>query len=355
MKPNPEAESSATLTVAAKDRILVLAPHPDDESVATAGLLMAARRVGAAVRLICMTDGDNNPWAQRGFERRLWIGARDRARFAAIRREETQAALAVLGVSGDEVGFLALPDQGVTGLLLRSSSRITSAVRAEIAAFAPTLMVLPSRTDLHPDHSATAVVAELALESSPAPGPAPQLLRYLVHNSGVRRTRVVPVRLVLDAASQTRKHQAIACHGSQLFWRRSFLFSFAAATEPYFDEEPAVLHPIGELTARGESFTVAIRSRHLARAFGRHSLALVGSDLAGHAFSWLVALPALRGPAPLRDACDGSVVAVGSFEGRPSHGHLVIPRSVLPRFGPLFAKLEHSFGFFDEAGWNRLR
>lgn len=355
MTGNPETESSTALTVAPDDRLLVLAPHPDDESVATGGLLIAARRAGAAVRLIFMTDGDNNPWAQRGFEWRLWIGARDRARFAAIRREEIQAALIVLGISSDDIVFLALPDQGVTGLLLRSSPRVTSAVRAEIAAFAPTLVVLPSRHDLHPDHSATAVVAELALGRVPAVDPAPRILRYLVHNPGVRRSGAAPLRLALDAVSRERKHRAIACHHSQLFWRRSFLYSFATSAEPYFDEEPAVPHPVGGLTACGEFFTVAIRSQHLARAFGRRSLAFAGSDEAGNEFRWLVVLPAIRGRAPVCDARDGSVLAIGSFEGRPSHGYIVIPQAVVPRSGPLFAKLEHSFGFFDEAGWTRLR
>ena len=52
------------------DRLLVLAPHPDDESLAIGGLLRLARAVGASVRVIYLTSGENNPWAQRACERR---------------------------------------------------------------------------------------------------------------------------------------------------------------------------------------------------------------------------------------------------------------------------------------------
>jgi N-acetyl-1-D-myo-inositol-2-amino-2-deoxy-alpha-D-glucopyranoside deacetylase len=56
---------SNSLALAGSDRLLILAPHPDDESIATGGLIQVARGVGAAVRVIVLTDGDNNPWPQR--------------------------------------------------------------------------------------------------------------------------------------------------------------------------------------------------------------------------------------------------------------------------------------------------
>ncbi|TMQ65865.1 MAG: hypothetical protein E6K78_07050, partial [Candidatus Eisenbacteria bacterium] len=48
----------------ANDRVMVIAPHPDDESLACAGLLQASARAAARVRVVFLTDGDNNPWAQ---------------------------------------------------------------------------------------------------------------------------------------------------------------------------------------------------------------------------------------------------------------------------------------------------
>ena len=60
-------------------RILILAPHPDDESLGTGGLIQQALAAGAALRVLFITDGDNNPWPQRFIERRWFINAPERA------------------------------------------------------------------------------------------------------------------------------------------------------------------------------------------------------------------------------------------------------------------------------------
>jgi hypothetical protein len=63
-----------------KDRLLVLAPHPDDESLATGGLIQRATRQGLPVKVVFLTNGQNNPWAQRIVERRWRIGPADQRR-----------------------------------------------------------------------------------------------------------------------------------------------------------------------------------------------------------------------------------------------------------------------------------
>src|SRR5207249_248864 len=62
------------------DRVLLIAPHPDDETLAAGGLLQRVLAAGARLRVLFVTDGENNPWAQRATERRWRIGARDRER-----------------------------------------------------------------------------------------------------------------------------------------------------------------------------------------------------------------------------------------------------------------------------------
>src|SRR5205809_8147276 len=67
-------------------RLLVLAPHPDDEVLGAAGMIDAAVRRGAAVRVVVATDGEAGPdksGAGNELPRR--------------RREETRHALADLG------------------------------------------------------------------------------------------------------------------------------------------------------------------------------------------------------------------------------------------------------------------
>ncbi|MEP0772861.1 MAG: PIG-L family deacetylase, partial [Acidobacteriota bacterium] len=213
------------------DRVLVLAPHPDDESIGAGGLLLAARRAGAAVRVVFFTSGENNPWAQRAFERRLILTTRARMAFAGHREGEALAALAALGVEPRSVVFLRLPDQGLTHLLLRDPAGVCHRLVQELAGFAPTILVAPSAADLHPDHSAAAVLTQLALLSQGGMPPAPTALAFLVHNPGGRRR--LPAGLAMPPADVVRKRAAILCHASQLIWRRGFLPSFATPREGY--------------------------------------------------------------------------------------------------------------------------
>src|SRR5688572_26068919 len=102
------------MDLTARDRLLVVAPHPDDESLGAGGLIARAVARGAAVHVVLATDGDNAAWIQRVWERRWRIGEPDRRRFGVWRRAEAMAALAALGVAPSAVTCLAYPDQGLT-------------------------------------------------------------------------------------------------------------------------------------------------------------------------------------------------------------------------------------------------
>src|SRR5689334_18241615 len=123
---------STTLTPVGSDRLLILAPHPDDESIASGGLIQIARAAGAAVRVLVLTDGDNNPWPQRWIEKRWRIDAAARARWGARRREEARAAMRILGLGDEVAGFLGLPDLGLTDLLMRGDVGVIRALRAAL-------------------------------------------------------------------------------------------------------------------------------------------------------------------------------------------------------------------------------
>src|SRR5437016_3480339 len=116
----------------ARERILILAPHPDDEALANAGLIQRAAAVGAEVRVVFATDGDDNPWPQRVVERRLKINALDRRRWGGRRRNEALAAMARLGLPESAAHFLAAPDQGMTGLLLNADEGVLRTLCREI-------------------------------------------------------------------------------------------------------------------------------------------------------------------------------------------------------------------------------
>ena len=92
---------------------MLIAPHPDDEALACSVILQQAVRAGAAIRVVYVTDGDNNPWPQRALERRWRLSASDRKRWGKLRRSEALAALRDLGIHPSDVQFLGLPDQGL--------------------------------------------------------------------------------------------------------------------------------------------------------------------------------------------------------------------------------------------------
>ncbi len=191
------------------DRLLVFAPHPDDETLATGQLIRTGVAAGAAVRVVYATDGDNNPWPQRWIERRLVIGPAARRRWGARRRGEALAALRHLGVAETNVRTLGWHDQELTARLMADDAAV-AVLAAEVREFDPTHVALPSLDDRHPDHSALHILLELALERLHH-GCA--CLAYTVHG---RRNPHGP-RLVLDDPVAMRvKQAALACHETQM-------------------------------------------------------------------------------------------------------------------------------------------
>jgi len=214
------------LTLSATDRLLVLAPHPDDETLATGELIQLAVRVGAAVRVVFATDGDNNPWPQRWFERRLRIGNEERARWGERRRGEARSALGKLGVDAASTRFLAWPDLGLTGMLVEDDKTIEVLVE-EVSAFAPTHVAMPSLRDRHPDHGALRVMVDLALAKSRSQSVR---LGYVVHG---RTADADGWRLEDDAIRHQRKRDALMAHASQVGLSRRRLLRWADQPETF--------------------------------------------------------------------------------------------------------------------------
>lgn len=228
---------SGELQLSAGHRVLVLAPHPDDETLAAGDLIRASLAAGCELRVAFATDGDNNPWPQRWLERRWKIGARERARWGARRRGEARTALERLGLRPSAPPrFFGWPDQGLTSVLMRDD-RALEALAQEIADFAPTHLVLPTLADRHPDHSALRVLAELALLRN---GHRCLRLGYVVHgekSSGSAATLDV-------ATSDARaKQEAMLAHASQIALSRRRLMALAALPNRFELDEEAPLPP----------------------------------------------------------------------------------------------------------------
>lgn len=125
------------------DRILVVSPHPDDETIGAGGFIQEAVQVGAALRVVVATDGNKH-----GLKR--------------IRHSEIINALTRLGVAAENVVFFDYPD----GKLSRQPD-FFSHLEQVSEAFRPNIVIGTHPKDFHPDHSAVGrAIDELGRESN---------------------------------------------------------------------------------------------------------------------------------------------------------------------------------------------
>lgn len=213
-------------------RVMVVAPHPDDESLATGGLLQCAQAAGAAVKVVLVTDGDNNPWPQRWLERRLRIDAAARLRWGQRRRGEARAAMATLGLPTDAAKCLGWPDLGVSTCLMTDTAYAVRTLVTAIDEYVPSLLVFPSLGDSHPDHSACHVLVQLALTQHTMTT-RPVLASYLVHGHA---SSGEVWRLSLPPAMIERKRDAVLNYQTQISLSRKRLLASVGTTELYYPE-----------------------------------------------------------------------------------------------------------------------
>lgn len=211
----------------AQTRLLMVAPHPDDETIAAGLLIQQVRAAGGAVRILLVTAGDNNPWPQRWVERRVRIGAAERQRWGQRRQAEMLAALQRLDVPAEALQALGWPDMGVTGRLLQPGSTAVSTLAAAIRDFRPSLIALPSLDDRHPDHGVAHVLVRLALAEQ---SHSPQLLAYLVHG---RAPQAGLIEICGSPAQLANKRTALAAHHSQMVLSGNRMCRLAARAERY--------------------------------------------------------------------------------------------------------------------------
>lgn len=215
-------------------RLLVLAAHPDDETLGAGGLVSRAHRAGAAVAVVIATDGEaSHPHSPTVSPQQL----------AAVRRAEVAAAVEALA-PGAPVHFLGLPDGGLTAH--------SAALTAQLEYFTRgcTHVVSPWAGDRHPDHAACAdAAATVAGQYGIVHWQYPI---WLWHWAGPGDPAVPWQqlrRLPLPDDDHAAKERALACHASQ----------HSPLSDAPGDE--AILPPgvLEHFTRRDEVFVVADR------------------------------------------------------------------------------------------------
>ncbi|MCC6558254.1 MAG: PIG-L family deacetylase [Polyangiaceae bacterium] len=225
------------------DGVVVVAAHPDDETVGAGGILPHL----PGCFLVHLTDGAPRDPGLRGegFDGARGGGRRqatrspecppdDRAAYAGARREELSRALALAGVRrGRAVGLGAI-DQEAPMEIARLAREVEAALEERLAA----VVITHPYEGGHPDHDAAAVIVRAAVERlRRRRGRAPAIVEMTSYHAGERglvtgaflrgAEEVITVRL--GAADAERKRRMLACFATQ----RRVLAAFEVGVERF--------------------------------------------------------------------------------------------------------------------------
>jgi LmbE family N-acetylglucosaminyl deacetylase len=190
-------------------KILVVAPHPDDETLGCGGLISLLAQNGSAFYIVFVTDGSASHRNSRA-----WPSAR----LAAQREREARNALARLGVPNAALLFLRLPDANMPAPEAPTWENAVATVSDILRRFAPDLVLLPWRRDPHCDHRASWLLTQQALRQASV---HPDTLEYAIWLDEFGEVEDYPkpreaerIRVNVGSALAS-KRAAIAAHESQ--------------------------------------------------------------------------------------------------------------------------------------------
>lgn len=171
--------------------VLVLAPHPDDETIGCGGALCKHADAGERVVAVFLTSGE------------LGLKTLPRDEAWKIRENEARKAAKILGLK--EVKFLHGPDWSVAD----ESKRLAKELRGILRSECPELIYLPHPHEWHPDHKAALRILRAAFHRSGLKVPA--LRGYEVWTPLAEHDHVEDITAVMS-----RKLRALRAHRSQL-------------------------------------------------------------------------------------------------------------------------------------------
>ncbi len=269
-------------------RVVVVAPHPDDETIAAGGLMRRLIGERATVHVVFVTSGDGYPDAVRASLNGRPPTPADYLQYGTLRRHEAIDATRALGLPRTAVHFLAFPDGGLAALWQAHWGRarpytspftetdtppypgvvaphaeydgqdLTAALVEVLAAVRPTLVVMPHPDDVHPDHAATARFVVEAIQRLRSRHVLPrelELITYLVHDPlwppTTAETATLPppsrihdtawLQLPLSPAEQSAKAAALHAYASQLAVMPGLLERFLRPNELFGRVDPGLI------------------------------------------------------------------------------------------------------------------
>jgi len=270
------------------DRILILAPHPDDEVLGCSGIIQQAVKMHLPVHVLFLTYGDANEWSFMMYRDRPVLSSRGAINMGLVRHEEALKADALLGLSKDNITFLGYPDFGTLNIwykywngsspyksiltrvtcvpydnalrpgALYKGDDILKDIKTVLKKFKPTKIFVTSPADHHPDHQALFLFTSIALWDLEKDGNC-KLYSYLIHyNRWPYPPGYIPENFLHPPESLVKeikwqdinltreeieiKHNALKAHLSQYKANKKYLLSFVRLNELFGDMPSVVLN-----------------------------------------------------------------------------------------------------------------
>ncbi len=294
--PRPQVGPLATAAVDLFDSVLIVAPHSDDEGLASAGLIQQVIASGGEVRVVLVTGGEAFTISAQRYYGRLKLGPHDMLAYGETRLRESRNALHTLGVPQEQLTFLGYPDKETARLWFTcwqegspcrgtntlvdqvaydearttgspfSGEALLRELRSILTETRPSMVVYPHPNDAHQDHWAVSNFVVAALEDlrrAEEDWVSPREWLYVVHRGnwpspkGYRPFDVLlpPEKLAREAMTTwhelpltpeqvERKAEAINEYRTQTSIMRRYMHSFIRTNELYGIMERVELWPV---------------------------------------------------------------------------------------------------------------
>jgi LmbE family N-acetylglucosaminyl deacetylase len=261
------------------DRVLILAPHPDDEAIGAGGLIQRALSAGAKVNIICFTNGDFNQAAFLVYEKKPAILQKQFVLLGETRRLESIKGIENLGLGNNDIKYLGYPDFGTLRILLEywdplhpyksplsreekvpypesfspnapyCGESILNDLEKLISDFKPTKIFVSSPIDLNNDHKALYLFLQVVLWDLKDTIGIPDVFEYIVHAKNwpeiqgyypskkltypvfIKGDEITWYNFALTVAETEKKYKAVLSYKSQLSYKPKFLVSFVKSDE----------------------------------------------------------------------------------------------------------------------------
>jgi LmbE family N-acetylglucosaminyl deacetylase len=276
------------VVLSATDRILVFAPHPDDEVLGAGGVIQQAVAMKLPLKVVFLTYGDSNQWSFLFYRKHpvFFPGAVET--MGLIRHDEAINASRILGMDPRDLIFLGYPDFGTLNIwcshwnqrpVYRSfMTRVTTVpykgayrfgapykgeeiigdLRSILRGFKPTKIFVSHPADHNGDHLGQYLFLRVALWDEGIEGDV-ELYPYLIHyltwpkpkgfhpEKDLRPPEALAGDEVwkqyhLTASQIVTKKKALQAHKTQYSYSTSYLLSFVKFNELFGDIPPLRLH-----------------------------------------------------------------------------------------------------------------